>query len=71
MLDGQGLLWFGSSPSEISKIEMEPEKGYTIYPGQVHRLEAVTDCRFLEVSSSEAGTTVRLEDDYSRDNEVR
>jgi mannose-6-phosphate isomerase len=71
VLEGDGILWLGSSAEDIQKIPMQAEHGYTIYPGQVHRLEAITACRFLEVSDSEKGTTFRLQDDYKRDDEVR
>tara|TARA_A100001515_G_scaffold3636_1_gene3654 strand:+ start:195 stop:521 length:327 start_codon:yes stop_codon:yes gene_type:complete len=39
---------------------------YTINPGDIHRLEASTDCIILEVSTPELDDVVRLEDDYVR-----
>ena len=46
--------------------------GYTCQVGQKHRLAAGTegDAEFLEVSTPEAGTTFRLEDDYARPDET-
>ena len=51
-------------------IAMQLECGYTITPGTVHRLQASSDSVFLEVSTPETGVTERLEDDYSRGDEV-
>jgi mannose-6-phosphate isomerase-like protein (cupin superfamily) len=45
--------------------------GYTIMPGQTHRISALTDTLIFEASTPEQGTTVRLQDDYSRPNETK
>jgi mannose-6-phosphate isomerase len=50
--------------------EMEPKKGYFITPFQKHRVQGITDCDIMEVSTKEEGTTVRLQDDYQRPNET-
>jgi mannose-6-phosphate isomerase len=50
--------------------EMEPQKGYFIAPFQKHRVQGMTDCDIMEVSTKEEGTTVRLQDDYQRPNET-
>ena len=55
---------------EMTIIEMEPQKGYTMMVGQKHRLQAVTDCDVFEVSTPELGNTYRLEDDYARSTET-
>jgi mannose-6-phosphate isomerase len=44
--------------------------GYSTQVGQKHRLKAITDCDIIEVSTPEAGTTWRLEDDYARPDET-
>jgi mannose-6-phosphate isomerase len=38
----------------------------TFSPGEVHRLEAVTDTLIVEVSTPDLDDVVRLEDDYGR-----
>lgn len=38
-----------------------------IEPGRRHRMEAVDDCEFFEVSTSEISDVVRLEDRYGRE----
>ena len=71
LLSGEALLWIREKDGEeIQKIPMLNQSGYTIYPGVAHRLEAITESVFLETSSPEKGTTVRLEDDYQRPNET-
>tara|TARA_R110002020_G_scaffold104675_1_gene244767 strand:+ start:305 stop:673 length:369 start_codon:yes stop_codon:yes gene_type:complete len=47
-------------------IHMVHEKAYTINPGNIHRVEAKTDCIILEVSTPEVEDVVRLEDDHKR-----
>lgn len=50
----------------LVETELEAGMGYTIQIGQKHRLKGITDCDIIEVSTPEAGTTWRLEDDYAR-----
>ncbi len=50
--------------------EMEPKKGYFIKPLEKHRVQGITDCDIMEVSTKEEGITVRLEDDYQRPDET-
>ena len=47
-------------------ILMKIGETYTIQPKAVHRLVAHADTVILEVSTSEVGDIVRLEDDYDR-----
>lgn len=79
LIEGSALLWKGvkyeagmTDPQmQITKIPMQINAGYTIYSYTIHRLEALQDSIFVEVSSPEKGTTVRLQDDYSRGDEIR
>jgi len=52
------------------EAEMEPQKGYFIQSGDKHRIQGITDCEIMEVSTKEEGTTVRLQDDYQRPDET-
>ena len=54
----------------LVEAEMEFHQGYTIVPGQRHRLRGITDCDVFEVSTPEIGMTHRLEDDYQRPDET-
>lgn len=70
LFSGEALLWYQEKGQELQKIPMQPLQGYTIYPGVLHRLEALEDSVVLEVSAPESGTTVRVQDDYARSDEV-
>lgn len=50
--------------------DMDETVGYTIIPGQKHRVEAVEDSYLIEAGTPERGKTVRLEDDYQRGDET-
>lgn len=66
LISGQATLTLGDQ-----KIAMTINQGYTILPSTIHRLEALTDCTTLEVSTPETtDTTHRLEDDYHRGDET-
>lgn len=54
----------------LVETEMVPYQGYTIMPGQRHRLRGITDCDVFEVSTPEIGVTHRLQDDYKRPDET-
>ena len=69
LFQGEARIILGETKEEVQANQMQGPKGYTIMPGIIHRLEAITDCVFFEVSSPEEGITYRLEDDYSRTNE--
>lgn len=70
LISGHAKLWLEDAGGEIQKIDMEPQKGYTVVAMQKHRLEGVTDCVIAEVSSPETGTTFRVEDDFARPDET-
>lgn len=66
----QAKLVWENEKGELTETELQSGKGYTCSLGQRHRIAAVTDCDILEVSTPEIGTTWRLEDDYSRPDEI-
>jgi mannose-6-phosphate isomerase len=45
---------------------LEVGDSVTIEPEEVHRLEALSDARVVEVSTPQVDDVVRLEDDYGR-----
>lgn len=45
---------------------LEPGDSITINPGTIHRIVALTECKFVEVSTPELDDLVRLDDDYGR-----
>jgi mannose-6-phosphate isomerase len=49
----------------VSKT-FEPGQSVRVPPGTKHRLQAIEDSTFFEVSTTELDDVVRLEDDYGR-----
>jgi hypothetical protein len=72
LVSGRGILVLEGDDGKLHDIDMEPWVGYHVAVGQRHRLCAPTDtdATVLEASSPEAGTTLRLEDDYARPHET-
>ncbi|MEI7682861.1 MAG: cupin [Candidatus Saccharibacteria bacterium] len=63
------VIWENSS-GQLIETELVAGQGYSTKVGQKHRLEGITDCDIIEVSTPEQGTTWRLDDDYSRPDET-
>jgi len=66
IIKGRASLIWDDDKGELVETELQPGVGYTTRIGQRHRLAGITDCDIIEVSTPEAGTTWRLEDDYAR-----
>ena len=66
VLQGMLTLEVGENGSQI--IFLTPGNSYRIEPGVVHRFCAdnKTDVKLAEVSTTELGDVVRIEDDYER-----
>lgn len=67
---GKAAVIWENSAGELVQTDLVPGQGYSTKLGQRHRLVGVTDCDVVEVSTPEAGTTWRLEDDYARPHET-
>ena len=63
------VIWEDNTGKEVETV-LERGVGYSTKVGQKHRLAGITDCDIIEVSTPEAGTTWRLEDDYARPDET-
>jgi mannose-6-phosphate isomerase len=72
LVAGRGILVLEGADGELHELEMQPGVGYHVAVGQRHRLCAAADqdATVLEASTPEAGTTLRLEDDYARPHET-
>jgi mannose-6-phosphate isomerase len=71
LVSGHGILVLEGPDGELHSIPMEVGVGYHVAVGQRHRLCAGdTDATVMEASTPEAGTTLRLEDDYARPHET-
>lgn len=70
LMNGRAKIIWENEDGELIETELEPGQGYTCALGQKHRLVGITDCDIIEVSTPEAGTTLRLDDDYKRPDET-
>jgi mannose-6-phosphate isomerase len=72
LVAGRGLLVLEGADGQLHDIDMQPDVGYHVAVGQRHRLcaPADADATVFEASTPEAGTTLRLEDDYARPDET-
>lgn len=70
LLKGDAVITLSDEHGTQQQISMEREKGYYVVPGQVHRVQAVTDVDFIEASTPETGKTIRLQDDSGRSDET-
>jgi len=70
LMNGRAAVIWENSQGELIETELMPGQGYSTKVGQKHRLKGITDCDIVEVSTPEAGTTWRLEDDYARPDET-
>lgn len=55
------------SNGDVEIRRMAPGEFARIQTGRMHRFEAVTDTKVIEVSTPELDDVVRLEDDYGRE----
>jgi mannose-6-phosphate isomerase len=66
LLDGKVKFTLQNDAGEIVEDTMVPGEYRVVKPGRRHRMEAVEDSRFYEVSTPELEDVVRVEDDYKR-----
>ncbi len=66
ILAGELRLHVGVTAEDLRTVALTPGDAYAIPPRLVHRMEAVTDCTMVEVSTPHLRDVVRLEDRYGR-----
>ncbi len=66
LLKGSIKFSLGPSADALEEHFMKPGDKLDIYPGTVHRAEALEDSEILEVSTSDLDDVVKLADDYGR-----
>jgi mannose-6-phosphate isomerase-like protein (cupin superfamily) len=71
LLHGRATLLWQDRTGALVETAMQPGIGYSCSVGQLHRIQALTDCEIIEVSTPEIGTTWRIEDDYGRSHETQ
>jgi mannose-6-phosphate isomerase len=63
---GRAEIEIGEGDGKRSAAVVGPGAGFRIKPGVVHRMRALEDTLFLEVSTPELDDFVRVEDRYGR-----
>ena len=66
LFEGKVKFTLENDRGELEEAIMEPGDIRVVRPMRKHRMEAVEDCKFFEVSSPELDDVVRLSDDYNR-----
>jgi mannose-6-phosphate isomerase-like protein (cupin superfamily) len=67
LLHGRLKLIRGTSPDDLTEVEIGPGHAWRNEPGQIHTVEAIEDAQILEVSTPEVDDVVRLADVYGRE----
>lgn len=66
VVEGELRIYSGSSQERLSYKSYLPGDAVTFFPGEIHRMEGVTDCKYIEASTPELDDVIRLRDDYNR-----
>jgi mannose-6-phosphate isomerase len=67
LLSGKVKFLVGSDANALEEIILSPGDKIDIFPGQIHRAEALEEnTQILEVSSNDLDDVVKLSDDYGR-----
>lgn len=66
LMEGEIRFLYGRSRESVAPLTLRAGDSIHVPPGTIHRMEAVTDAVFLEVSTPELDDVVRLEDRYGR-----
>lgn len=66
IVSGRMDLQLEDASGKLQTLRLTPGMSQRILPHQKHRMVAVEDCEFFEVSSPEIDDVVRLEDKYGR-----
>ncbi len=67
IFEGSISFFTGPDIDNIERSDLGPGDVFHIPPGCVHRMEALTDCTMLEVSTPELDDVVRINDRYGRE----
>lgn len=69
VLTGSLKIFYGPTADALEERIYLPNESITIPPLVVHRMEAITDCVYLEASTPDMDDVVRILDDYQRGTE--
>ena len=68
VLKGKLDILSGENKDSLNSKVYESGDYITLTPGNIHRMEAIEDCVYLEASTPEIDDVIRIEDDYKRVN---
>jgi mannose-6-phosphate isomerase len=63
---GECVVEAGNDLNNLSPHKLIPGKAFHVTPRFIHRIEAITDCRLFEVSTTQLSDVIRLKDRYGR-----
>jgi mannose-6-phosphate isomerase len=66
VVSGKLKIYYGENINKLNQKIFKSQNTITINPKTIHRMQAITDCIYLEASTPEVVDVVRLSDDYSR-----
>ena len=68
VLKGKLNILSGKNKDSLESVIYKDGQFITLFPGDIHRMEAIEDCIYLEASTPEIDDVVRIKDDYNRIN---
>lgn len=66
IISGTLRLTTGYDINHLEEVELNSNNFFVLPPLKIHRMFGITDCLYLEASTSELDDVVRLKDDYNR-----
>ena len=66
LMSGKIKFYLGDSVDALDEILMNPGDKLDVYPGKIHRAEALEDSEIFEVSTNDLDDVIKLSDDYGR-----
>ena len=66
VISGKLKIFIGKSRKKLKSKIYKKGSNITIEPKVIHRMQAVTNCLYLEASTPQNSDVVRLSDDYNR-----
>ena len=66
VISGKLKIFYGKKQNRLNFKTFKPQETITLNPFLIHRMQAITDCVYLEASTPEITDVVRLSDDYKR-----
>ena len=66
ILEGKLKIYTGKNKNKLKSKIYRKHQSIIIPPKLIHRMEAITNCTYLEASTPQLKDVVRLSDDYNR-----